>query len=465
MKKDQSFWTLFIFLQFISLIVIPFNVYYQAAVGIFIFQFLSLFYSVGEGYPIRYLIGTVYSLNYLLSPVLMFNWLNPYIGENFRMKGEPDFYFTYAIASILLFLAGLHFVQKKNDEKFNIDRIKQVLQQYPRLPVMLVVIGFIADFSSSRFLASPFFMVITAMANLKFAGLFLHILSGKKLNILFFVLVIGRSLMHSLGGSIFNDLINILFFLSFALSIRYKPKTSMKIAVVGGGLVLITVIQIIKMPLREYVMENQDAIQNVNQAVGDGFAENAQKSISQQAADVIYRLDQGWVTSSVFRNYYQFQAFDLQKGKHGLIMLKSSVLPRVLAPDKYEVGGIKGRELFNTYSGHFIAEGTSIALGILSDGFIDFGLWGVLVLFVWGAIFGFFIGIYDKLDAKYPLAKVLSATCFFYAIRPDTDTHSALGSLVKVTFFLWILLIVLDKYYFKPRQHRIPSRHLKLNRY
>jgi hypothetical protein len=122
------------------------------------------------------------------------------------------------------------------------------------------------------------------------------------------------------------------------------------------------------------------------------------------------------------------------------------VLPRILAPDKYKVGD---RELFNTYTGHIVSEGTSIALGIVSDAFIDLGQFAFIICFFWGLAFSLSVRFYSKWDIKFPLFKLTSILCYFYAMRADTDTHSSLGALIKVTFVLWLVSYWFDKYFFK----------------
>ena len=123
---------------------------------------------------------------------------------------------------------------------------------------------------------------------------------------------------------------------------------------------------------------------------------------------------------------------------------ESAFLPRFLAPDKLDVSD---RPTFFKYSGKVLNDNTSIALGIASEGFIDFGYYGFIIVFLFAFILNQFIKLFHRLDQNYPLAKVFTPVAFFIAVRPDTDTINALGSLIKITLLIYVMLVVLNKSY------------------
>lgn len=442
-KHANEFWALFLIAEVISLLVFKFDIYYQLAIGLFLFQFLTLFFELGEGIPLRSLIGTLYALNYLLCPVLMYEWLNPYVEVQYRMKGTPDMYFAYAVPANCLLLAGLYINAKSRETYINVDKIKAIVNRYPNLPMQLIIFGNLVSIGI-RFVPSEVQILFLGLLNLKFVGVFLHILSGKKLKPFYFIFSYGVLVVQSLISSMFNDLLNMLFFLGIILSIRYKPKTSLKFVGVIAAIGIVTFIQIIKFPLRDSVNNSFSDVTVVDDVVEESLQKSEAKGVEQKAADVVFRLAQGWITSNVLLNY-KMHGFTLQDGKHATVMLKSAVLPRILAPDKYIVGD---GELFSKYTGHYLTSNTSMALGILSDGYIDFAEYGIFIVFLWGLIFNLFIKLYYHWEKTYPLALIISPACFFYAIRPDTDTHAALGSLIKITFVFWIAMSFLNRYYF-----------------
>ncbi len=444
-KRKDSFWVVYFAAQFISLFLFDFDFYYQAAIAIFNYQFLSFYFEIGKGLNIRYLIGTIYSLNYLFAPVLMYTWLNPYVEIQYTLKGDPNRYFEYVLPGIAAMLLGLHLFAAKEDNILNVERLKEIVKKRPALPLQLIVVGSAVTLVS-RFIPDQADLVLSAVGNLRYVGLFLHILTAKRLNIIYFAVTYGVLAAYSVVTSMFNDLLNLLFFLASVLAIRVKPNAIQKLGGIFAGILFIMFIQIIKMPLRMMVTQQEDIeLENLDEIISGGLEQNSGKETDRKVADVMFRVSQGWVTSNVLE-FQRENGFQLQQGQHMTIMLKSSVLPRVLAPDKYIVGD---RDLFNSYTGHFIREGTSIALGIVSDAYIDFAWYGIVVLFLWGLLFSYSVKFYTKWDTRFPLFKLTSVLCYFYAVRADTDTHSALGSLIKISAVLWLISYWFDKYFFK----------------
>ncbi len=438
-------WGIFFILELMLLLAFDFNLYYFIATSIFIYQFLLLFSSIGERIALRNLIGTLFSMNYLLSPVLMYSWLNPYTIEVYAMKGSPDLYFSYAIPAVVLLLAGLHLKKVRGDESVDVEKIAAIAQKHPRLPWQLIATGLFSQFVILPYVPSELSLFFLGISYFKFAGLFLSFFSSRRFNFFYLVLTYGFTVIQSLTSSMFNDLLNLLFFLGFFLAIRYKPSFFVKIAALFAGILLVVFIQNIKFTLRGQVTNSLEDISNLGDIIDESSLANRDKSLNEKIADNIFRFDEGWVTSNTMANYYAGN-FDLQQGKHGLLILKSAVLPRILAPGKLVVGD---RETFIKYTGKYISERTAIALGILSDGFIDFGYYGVFTVFAFGMLISFFIRIYHRMDQKYPLSKIFFPIAFFVVIRADTDTLNGLGSLIKISFIVWLGMVYLNSFYFK----------------
>jgi hypothetical protein len=240
----------------------------------------------------------------------------------------------------------------------------------------------------------------------------------------------------------FNDFLNMLFFLGFFLCVRYKPPHFVKWGGIIAGILIVFFIQVIKFPLREALGAGLK-IEQFNDVLKEGQSNSALKTREEKVVNVVYRVNQGWFLSSAL-SYYQSGGFDFQKGNHSVIVLQTAILPKFLAPNRINIGD---PVLFNKYSGHFVDKGTSMALGVLTDGFIDFGNNGIFIVFAFGLLLNFFIKFYHKMNDKYLLAKIFSPIGLFYSIRPDTDTQSALGGALKGAIVVWIVLILIQKFY------------------
>lgn len=415
------------------------NIYYTAATAIFFHQFISFYFNLNEKIPLRNLAGMMFTLNYLFGPALMFHWLNPFVEDNYSMRGTPEEYFIYAIPAMVLFLVGLYIFARKEEEEININKIRAILDLYPWMPLQFIIVGVLASFSLP-YIPSQLHFVVSSLAYLKFIGLFLSLLSTQRINFFYLALSYGVLLLQSFSSSMFNDLLNMLFFLAIYLCLKYKPTGILKIGGIIAGLLFLSFIQSIKFLLREQESHSIENLQKIPELVQK--VQSKKLSIDEKAANIIFRLSQGWVTSSSIE-YKKNNGFEFQNGNHSRTILRLALMPRIIDPDRMVVGD---GTFFNLYSGHTIREGTSIALGILSDGFIDYGQNGIFIVFIFGLIINGFIKFYNYLDDKYALAKVFLPVCFFY-IRPDTDTFSSLGAAVKTTFVIAIVLFITYKIY------------------
>jgi hypothetical protein len=355
------------------------------------------------------------------------------------MKGEPETYFNYAIPAMLFFIAGLNLFSKKYEEIIDLNAIKAAVNKMPALPPTLVITG-IVGFLIVPFAPSEISLIFVAISYLRFVGFFLSLLADKPFNLIYFLLSFGILTVESLFTSMFSDLLYLAIFFGIFLSLRYRPSVKTTLLGIFAGVLMIVFIQNIKFSLRSKVTGAVIDLETLRTVIQESEHASEQKQFDKKVADVVLRIDQGWVTSSTIEKY-RLDGFSFQNGKHAITILESSILPRFLAPDKYKVGD---RELFNTYSGHQVSEGTSIALGVLADGYIDFGESGIFIVFAFGLIINLFIKLYHKWSIKFPVAKVFIAVGLLYAIKADTDTHSSLGALFKVSVVIWFILKVIE---------------------
>jgi hypothetical protein len=90
--------------------------------------------------------------------------------------------------------------------------------------------------------------------------------------------------------------------------------------------------------------------------------------------------------------------------------------------------------------------GTSMALGAMGDGYINFGIMG-------GCIFMFFLGLtfsmvlngFYKFSKSFPFLLLFTPLVFYYPIRPDCELQTSLGHLVKSCFLIYIMLLFWKK--------------------
>jgi hypothetical protein len=250
----------------------------------------------------------------------------------------------------------------------------------------------------------------------------------------------------SLSEAMFHDIVMwVAFFFIYAIKL-YKPSITLKIVLLIIGIFSLITLQFLKSDYRDNVWRNNMAgdistFRNVfeNAEAGTILDESA-------AFSFINRVNQGWIFASTVNNMETTK--DFAQSKLIKAYLEAAFLPRVLAPNKLKAGS---RELFNEYSGTYIAEGTSMSLGILADGYISYGAFGVyLFAFSFGLAFCIVFKIVENWTEVSPFFFLFIFPILHYAVRPDCETQTLLGHMIK-GLLLYGILVWYYKGYFKKR--------------
>lgn len=117
------------------------------------------------------------------------------------------------------------------------------------------------------------------------------------------------------------------------------------------------------------------------------------------------------------------------------------LMPRMLFPDK---GIIDESALLNKYTGLGVAgmgEGTQISIGYMGESYIDFGMYGMMVvIFLWGAILGFVYRVLSG-DRKYggALGLGLAAGVLMTVAYLETSSAKSVGGLFAAVLAAWVV--------------------------
>lgn len=404
-----------------------------------IYQFVLLFSAIGISIPIRYLLGTFMCLQFFIGPSLAYSGLDSYQYFMYQMQIPEAVYFSYAIPAVLLFILGLHLnAGDLKGEIIDEEDINTYVNQHPRLPYILIAIGLLNSILGS-FLSADLAFIVYLIGGFKFVGLFLLLLSKRKIPFMLLIVIISSVVSTSLVEGMFHDLLTWLIFLACVISIRFKFDT--KIKVIGFLLffVLTIVIQLLKGEYRGTLVTNKE------DAGVETFARLAQKKNEESGffnlrklAEQNVRINQGFIITNVMLTVPSKVPFS--EGNELLLLLKSAVLPRFIAPDKLEAGD---KTIFTKYSGINLKQGTSMALGSLGDAYLNFGIYGgSLFMFVLGLFYSFVINIFFKNSKKYPIVLLFTALVYYYPIRPDCDLQTILGHLIKSCFLIYVIIKV-----------------------
>lgn len=403
-------------------------------VGFFFFQLMEFIWLAGITFPLRNIFTVMMGLQMLFGPYLSYYWFPTELLYNMRI---PDgVYFAYALPGFLLFTVGLKLFSRYSSEYVNIEELKRTINFKRKIIYGLIAVGFVFTFFGVQ-QGSNLSFVFVLLASFKYVGVFLLVLTEKKFPVIPVALVYGLLLFQSVGGGMFHDLLTWGIFLGIVVALRYKVSFRIKLISVLLFAVLAFLIQTIKESYRSKVWGGgQEAgISSIEESFRDVDQEGGVLSANNISDNIVVRINQGWILSSVIENVPL--NVDHTHGELTKKYLEAAFLPRFLAPEKMKAGD---RETFMRYSGVKIAEGTSMGLGVFSDAYIEFGLSGGLVyLFFYGALFNLGIFVFHRsAKAGYPYLLLFMPLVFVYPIRPDCETQTILGHFFKASFLVWV---------------------------
>lgn len=157
------------------------------------------------------------------------------------------------------------------------------------------------------------------------------------------------------------------------------------------------------------------------------------------------RANQAWILASTVNRMDHHQDFQ------GVALLgeyaKAAFLPRFLAPDKMKAGD---KKIFNKFSGHMVNSGTSMGLGFFADGYIAYGPMGTYAFaFLLGLIFAGVFKLVEGWSRISPFFILLMFPILHYAVRPDCETQTVMGHIVKGIFVFGCLMWYYSVYFAK----------------
>ena len=112
------------------------------------------------------------------------------------------------------------------------------------------------------------------------------------------------------------------------------------------------------------------------------------------------------------------------------------LLPRFIAPNKTKVGGKDNREKFTKYTGKILNKGTTIRIGIIADGYINFARSGSFIfMFLLGFFFNLVFYKFNILAYDNPNILLWLPFSFSYVVRLS-------DFVVLMNFFVKAILLI-----------------------
>lgn len=327
-----------------------------------------------------------------------------------------------------------------------VTRIRKHANQNADTAVKIVIVGIfvmvVGRFlpTSIRFFADLFFFSSFA------AVLYIFFSNNRRLKLIVLPLFLLVLLISSLESSMFTIIVYMGVTIFSFFFIGTKISMLKKVSVFLAGVFLIIVLQNVKGVYRaskgnaRYEGSKLELFSEiVKEQVGKGGVLLETNSFF----PVFIRMNQGWNITLVMQRMPSQQDFDY--GKELSKVALAAVVPRIFWPSKPEAGG-----KFNMkhYAGVRLV-GWSTNVGPLGEAYGSFGVMGgVIYMLMLGLLIRFFYVRILSLSVRYPLL-LLWLPVLFYKVTysAETDTLQILNSLLKTSFFMWLIFKFLPSWY------------------
>lgn len=398
-----------------------------AGVVIWLWYVCELFENSNSRIAFKEFVLVLYGLNYLFSPAL--SYMVDQTGF-YRMKVPENEYFLLAIPCILLLHAGMNTVSTK---VFSFDF--STVRQQSELNRGVLVSWIFAGISLRLFyyvIPSELAFFLYLVSGIRFAAAFgLYVLDARRYKWHIFA-VLAVELAISLRNGMFHD--TVMWLILFGIFWVYVTKPSRRLKLlIGFSLALaVYILQVTKSDYRAQIGSGRE------DAGLDAFQEAVSKNVdgkqsmftSSKTTNSLTRVNQAWIFASAVNRMKKKQ--DYQELTIVKKYAEAAFLPRFLAPDKLTAGD---KRIFNRFSGHQIGSETSMGLGVLADGYIAYGQFGAYAFaYLLGLIFSLIFRTVEKWSRVSPFFILFMFPILNYAVRPDCETQTIMGHIVKGLF-------------------------------
>lgn len=444
-------------LLFGYLISLKYQFTVEETIGIFLFAFVLLRFVFKSGLEltIKEIILFILILQYFVAPSVVYNKFDNDVGDfGYEMKIAKEEYFSFLIGVVLAMYIGLFFpIFKSKTNTIDLFKKLKLLHDNFNIGLILLIIGFSSHIIVSFLPASLAFLGLF-LTNLKYVGMFYIYYSENKQKFIYVFIVLVYLILNIVSGGVFIDLFIWGLFIVTYFIINKGINVIMKFAVILLGAFSALLVQSIKADYRNIIWhgDNTEEIQEEQVFIDLTSAklQNASAIFEDDNLKGFFsRINQGWILSNVLEHVPKNE--DFANGDLFLRELKGIVLPRVLAPDKVTASGKDVKEKFMKYTGRILLGNTTMNVGLIADGYINFGKVGCWIyMFFLGLFINYFIYKIFELTNKYPTLILWLPVLFFYVLRAGNDFYMIMNYLVKSTMLLTAVVYMFKNIFYKP---------------
>lgn len=415
-----------------------------AALVYSIFLILNLFDAFGKQIPYKQLILALMGIQLIIAPFLEYYYFKSEVYGVMRV--EESVYFSYVFPAIVAFNLGLILFHPRQtlEKEIAFYLEKYPLKQADNIGWTLIVLGSLSQIIG-RLVTVPAGLgfIVTIMSFSRFIGLFYFWFNNSSHIKVALIVVLLPFVVQVIQNSIFIDLIIIsaLFVSAFLIKREFSKRWLYLGAAVAFSLLVI--LQSIKHSYRAIIWKTDyegSKIALFSNMMIEQISNIPKLDFKEVGKGVNVRINQGWILGDVLNNTPEEGT--LSEVRYFRNELIGILLPRFLFPDKPVVGD---KEKFAAFTGWRLGSGTTMNVGVLGDGYGNFGYYGgILFCFGFGAALGLVFLIFYSAAKSRPSVLFWGVLLFFYAMRAGNDFYIIGNWLFKSGVFILFYFLIFE---------------------
>jgi hypothetical protein len=373
-----------------------------------------------QGLPLMQVAALLAVLQWTVGPLLSFG--TGLVEGRYAMYVDEVSYFSYALPGTATYVIGLLAVGSSVRQREMLRFTKR--EHFVAIGLVLNVIALGARIAAPMVPGGLAF-AIHLLSQIGYVGAIYFLFSRSPYRWLLVLVSMLPLVQTSAESAMFHDVIlwaGLVFCYWFGLR-RHEPLAKAGLLLATGWAMF--TIQAIKQEYRAKVWQGEDA-SLIQQAVAFWTSTEA-LSRGEVLANVIVRLNQGWIVSAVMARVPAEEPY--AEGETLKDAVVAALVPRMVVEGKAVSGG---KVNFRRFTGLPLEESTSMAISPLGEAYANFGREGGIALMLgFGVAFASFYAWCLRWTVKHPTFFFWLPLIFYQAIKAETEFVTVLNQLTK----------------------------------
>jgi hypothetical protein len=391
---------------------------------------------IDQGLPLMQVAAVLAVMQWLVGPWLTYNV--PLYYSTYDMRVEEAEYYAYALPATSAFVLGLLMFGVSVRQKgllANLDR-----SNFVEIGIVLSLMGFLGGFLMGILPTNVAFLLFL-ISQLKYVGSLYFLFSTSSLKWLFAVISVAPLFTGSAESGLFHDLVLWIGILICYWYATEKRRTWVTLSLLTVGSLLLLTLQGVKRSYRDKVWNGESG--SMLDEFGDFWADPKLGFSDDTLANMIIRVNQGWIVAAIIYHVPQIEPY--ADGKTLSDSVIAALVPRVFYEGKASAGG---QQRFRQFTGLPISDNTSMGLSTLGEAYANFGPRGGLpLMFFLGIGLTFSYGLCLRFSLRHVTFYFWIPIIFCQVIKAETDlvtilNHISKGSVVAIGMY-WLICLKL----------------------